>query len=69
MKKLTLNAVNLKNQDFLSREQLRNILGGDDVPFTNGDCQNAGEDCNTGQTLNCCTSLVCADNICRTPTL
>lgn len=70
MKKIKFNLSTGGNEQ-LSREQLRNILGGDDVPASE-DCKTIGQPCfvgNMGSGIKCCPGLVCASYWCQELTL
>lgn len=68
MKKLKLTGTNLNAADMLTREQLKNVLGGDDISAT-GNCQEFNQYCNSADYINCCNHLVCADYFCGIRTL
>jgi hypothetical protein len=55
MKKIKFSNLNTTNIDTLSRDQLKNVLGG------SGDCQGAGDTCGVAL-LNCCNGHKCGDN-------
>ncbi|MDP3665745.1 MAG: hypothetical protein Q8R50_03625 [Sediminibacterium sp.] len=65
MKKLRLNLQNLNDAEVLTRQQLKNILGGDG----SGGCVERAGSCNTSQKINCCSGLVCAEYKCYLGTL
>ncbi|MDP3665744.1 MAG: TIGR04149 family rSAM-modified RiPP [Sediminibacterium sp.] len=66
MKKIKLNLQQLDNSEVLTREQLKNILGG---TGSGGDCQKNGDSCDTQKAINCCSGFKCAEWICRTATI
>jgi hypothetical protein len=66
MKKLKLNLSSTK-ASVLTREQLKNILGGE--YNGSGSCQTSGKSCDTQKAINCCSGLHCAEFVCRTATI
>ncbi|PXW13720.1 hypothetical protein C8D70_108125 [Chryseobacterium sp. CBTAP 102] len=59
MKKISLKDLDLNVNEFLSKEQLKNILGGIDYS-SGGSCLKKGASCNHNATSKkCCSGLVC----------
>lgn len=59
MKKISLKDLDLNVNEFLSKEQLKNILGGIDYS-SGGKCLDKGKSCNHNPTSKkCCPGLVC----------
>ena len=70
MKKLNLAKLKLESEEILTREQLKNVLGGASIPLSGaGDCQEYGQSCNTAERKNCCNGCHCSDNKCRIATV
>ena len=63
MKKKKLKLMNIKEDQELSRFDMKSIMAG-----CGGSCVGYGEACNT-PTINCCSGFVCADHVCQHPTL
>lgn len=68
MKKIKFSAIGQHKHDLLNRDQLRNILGGDDMLFTDGECKKETESCDTDGGVNCCSNLICVNWSCKRQT-
>lgn len=63
MKKLSLSKIQVGSKEILTREQLKNVLGGVSK-LLSGDCSEEGEGCFPSEGANCCNLLKCEQNAC-----
>jgi hypothetical protein len=71
MKRNQNNTQVFKNAEMLTREQLKNVFGGQEgesIPGE-GDCQSHLQSCDTQKAINCCSKLKCAEFVCREATI